>query len=60
MFDVLGGIVAIYTVYAALRGDVIAKAGPWGRRVSRTREPAYFWTVIAIYGALSFALVAVF
>jgi hypothetical protein len=60
MFKVLGVLVAIYTLYAASKGEVFAKSGPWGRSVSRAESPRYFWVVIAIYGALSLALLTVF
>lgn len=60
MFKMLGFLVGLYTLYAAINGEVYAKAGAWGRTVSRVDAPAYFWVVIAIYAALSVALVTVF
>lgn len=60
MFKLLGATLAIYTVYAAVSGEVYAKSGAGGRTVSRQDSPAYFWTVIAIYGALSVALITIF
>jgi hypothetical protein len=39
---------------------VFAKSGIWGRRISRVESPRYFWTVIAVYGALSLALLTIF
>ena len=60
MFKVLGIILAIYTVYAAIAGEVYAKSGASGRKVSRQETPTYFWVVVAIYSALSIALVTVF
>ncbi len=60
MFKILGAILAIYTVYAAVSGRVHAKSGMGGRTISRQDSPAYFWVVIAIYGGLSVALFAIF
>jgi hypothetical protein len=60
MFKLLGALVGLYTLFAALQGVVYAKSGPWGRTVSRQESPRYFWTVIAIYGALSVALLTLF
>ncbi len=60
MFKVLGLVVGLYTVYAAVKGEVHAKAGPWGRIVSRSESPEYFWVVIAVYAGLALALATVF
>lgn len=60
MFDVMGIGVGIYALYAAVTGQVWAKAGPGARRVERSASPAYFWTVIAIYAGLAVALVVWF
>lgn len=60
MFKILGTILAIYTVYAAVDGNVFAKSGVSGRTISRDESPAYFWTLIGIYGLLSIALMTVF
>ena len=60
MFKILGILVALYTAYAVITGQVYAKSGPWGRTVSRLDSPAYFWVVIAIYAGLSVALVFMF
>jgi hypothetical protein len=60
MFDVLGVLLALYTGYAVVSGEVLAKSGPRVRTVSRAGSPAYFWVVIAIYAGLSLALVLVF
>lgn len=59
VFEALGVLVAFYTAYAALSGEVYAKSGPGGRAVSRAESPEYFWVVIAIYAGLSVALLAV-
>jgi hypothetical protein len=60
MFKVLGILVGLYTLYAAMNGKVYAKSGAWGRTVSRVDSPEYFWVVIAIYAGLSVALITVF
>jgi hypothetical protein len=60
MFKALGFVVAMYVAYAATKGEVYAKSGPWGRTVSRDESPGYFWTVIAVYALLAAALVFVF
>lgn len=60
MFKLLGVLVAFYTVLAAVRGEVFAKSGVWGRTIVRTDEPRYFWCVIVCYAALSVALLTVF
>jgi hypothetical protein len=60
MFKVLGIIVAIYTTYAAMAGEVYARSGYKGRAISRQDEPIYFWSVVGIYAALSIALLTIF
>jgi hypothetical protein len=60
MFKALGVLLAFYTAYAAIRGEVYAKSGPGGRTVSKAESPEYFWVVIAIYAGLSVALLIVF
>jgi hypothetical protein len=60
LFKLLGALVGVYTLFAALKGTVYAKSGAWGRAISRHESPKYFWVVIAIYGALSAALIAIF
>ena len=60
MFKMLGILVGLYTLYAAMNGKVYAKSGAWGRTVSRVDSPEYFWVVIAIYVGLSVALIAIF
>ena len=60
MFKLLGVLVVLYTLYASSTGEVFAKSGIWGRRISRVESPRYFWTVIAVYGALSLALLTIF
>lgn len=60
MFVVLGMVVAIYTAYAALSGEVVVAEGPGARRVRRGESPRYFWVCIAIYGGLSLAMMTIF
>jgi hypothetical protein len=60
VFDLLGVLLAMYTLYAVGRGQVYAKSGPGGRSVLRSQSPRYFWTVIAIYAGLSIALLTIF
>lgn len=60
MFKMLGALLGLYTLYAAVTGVVYAKSGVWGKTVSRTESPRYFWVVLAIYGCLALALLAVF
>ncbi len=60
MFKMLGALVGLYTLFAALQGEVYAKSGPWGRTVSREDSPEYFWVIIAIYAGLSVALITLF
>lgn len=56
MFKFLGAALACYVAYAALSGSVIAKAGAGSRSVERRDSPVYFWAVVAVYAALSVAL----
>lgn len=60
MFKALGLLVALYTLYAVVKGEVYAKSGGWGKTVSRAEAPEYFWVVIAIYAALALALATIF
>lgn len=60
MFKALGVLVALYTVHAIREGEVYAKSGIRGRRVSRDDAPTYFWAVIVTYAVLALALMTVF
>ena len=60
MFKVIGVVLAVYVCYAIVNGSVYAKSGPSGHSVVRGESPGYFWVVIAIYAALSLALVLLF
>jgi len=60
MFKMLGLILGLYTLYAAVTGEVYAKSGAWGRTASRAESPEYFWVVISIYTSLALALATVF
>ena len=60
MFKVLALLVALYTGFAVLSGEVYAKAGVWGRTISRRDAPVDFWMTIVIYAGLAVALATVF
>ncbi len=60
MFKALGLVVAVYTAWAAMHGEVFAKHRAWGRTVRREETPKYFWAVIAVYALLALALAFVF
>jgi uncharacterized BrkB/YihY/UPF0761 family membrane protein len=60
MFKFLGVLVALYTIFAVVRGEVYAKSRAWGRSVQRSHEPRYFWVVVSIYSLLALALIFVF
>jgi hypothetical protein len=60
LFKGLGILLAIYTIYATSQGEVYAKSGAWGKTISRTDTPQYFWVVITIYALLSLALLTIF
>lgn len=60
MFRMLGIVVLGYVVYAIVLGEVYAKAGWRGRRVSRADSAGDFWIVVGIYAALGVALLTVF
>ena len=53
-------LLALYTGYAVVSGEALAKSGPGARTVSRADSSGYFWAVIAIYAGLSLALILVF
>jgi hypothetical protein len=56
MFKLIGVALAVYTVYAFVKGEVYARSFVMGRKVTRTEDENYFLTVIAIYGLLSVGL----
>ena len=60
MFKALGILLAGYVLYAIIRGEVVAKAGPGARLIAKQESTRYFWVVIAIYSCLSLALLTVF
>jgi hypothetical protein len=60
LFTILGVLVALYTAYAVVRGEVFVKHRAWGRTVYRAQSPVQFWISIAIYAGLSIMLCAVF
>ena len=47
-------------IYAVIKGEVVAKAGPGARTVARGESPRYFWCVVAIYAGLALALAFLF
>ena len=59
VLKMLGFLLAFYTFYAAVAGEVHAKSGVRFRIVSRDETPFYFWSVIGIYGAFSIVLFVV-
>lgn len=60
MFALLGIGVLAYVAYALATGEVYAKSGWRGRRVTHADSPGYFAAVIVIYALLGVALLAVF
>jgi len=60
VLKILGVLIGLYTLYAAIHGEVYAKSGVWGRTISRVDSPEFFWVVITIYAGLSVALTTVF
>jgi hypothetical protein len=60
LFKLLGVLVGLYALYAAVSGRVYARSGPGGRVVTRREEPRYFWAVVVIYAGLAIALMTVF
>lgn len=60
MFKLLGVVVALYTAYAVVTGEVYAKSGVWGKSVSRADSPGEYWVVVTIYAVLSVALMVIF
>jgi hypothetical protein len=60
LFRAIGALVALYTLYAVVKGAVYARSGMKGGIVSRRERPGYFWTLIAVYAGLSIAMVTVF
>ena len=60
LFDLLGVLLGLYTAYSVYRGHVYGKSGAGGRTWQRDEDPNGFWTMIAIYAALSMLLVVWF
>lgn len=56
LFQGLGVLIILYTLYSLSRGEVLAKSGIRWVTVSRVESPVYFWTVIVIYGGVSIML----
>lgn len=53
LLPVLGGLIALYTLYAACTGSIYVRSGVAGRRVFRSEEPGTFWLTIVVYLGLS-------
>jgi hypothetical protein len=60
LFQIIAVPVALYALYAALAGEVYAKAGAWGRTISRQDSPVDFWMTVAIYAGLAVAMATLF
>lgn len=60
LFKGLGILMGLYTIYAAVQGEVYAKSGIHWACVTQADNPYYFRMVIAIYAGLSLALVFLF
>lgn len=60
MFKIIGLVVGLYALFAALTGEVYAKTGFRGRTISRVDSPVDFWMTVAIYAGLAIALATVF
>ncbi len=56
----LGILVGLYTIYAAVQGEVHAKSGIRWITVAQSESCGYFWTVIVTYAGLSLTLVFLF
>ena len=60
IFKIIGLCVALYVVFAVVAGEVYAKAGVWGRSISRADSPSEYWMTIVIYAGLAVALFTIF
>lgn len=60
VFDILGICLACYTAYAAWSGSVVVRHRAWAKTYLRDESPGWFWSSIAIYAALSVALILYF
>lgn len=56
MFKPLGVLIALYALYAAVRGEVFVKSGVWGKRVLRDESPQAFWGSVVLYALLAVAV----
>jgi len=59
-FKLLGVLLLLYIAYALNGGAVYARRGPRGGIYQRDAEPFRYWSTLAIYAALSIALLFVF
>jgi hypothetical protein len=60
LFDLLGGLLAIYTAYAVWTGAVYARHRAWGRSFLRSEAPFNYWSTVVVYTGLALALVFYF
>jgi hypothetical protein len=60
LFQIVALPVALYTLYAVIAGEVFAKAGVWGKTITRDDQPVEYWMTIVIYAALALALATLF
>jgi hypothetical protein len=60
LFKLIGTLVGLYALYAAIAGKIHIKSGPGGRWVLRGESPEYFWICVVIYFGLAIALFTVF
>lgn len=56
LFQALGALLALYVAYAIATGSVVVKDRWKSKRVRRDDAPREFWVCIAIYAALTVAL----
>lgn len=60
LFQTFGVLLALYVAYAIATGSVVVKDRWKSKRVSRDEAPREFWICIAIYAALTLALLFIF
>ena len=60
LFRLLGMLLAAYLIQALHSGHVYARAGLFGRDLSRDTEPSGYWSALVAYALLAAALLFVF
>ena len=60
MWQGIGVLVGLYTLFSVLRGEVHARSGMHMETIYRQQKPGAFWMMIVIYGGLTVALFTVF